>query len=186
MKKFILLFLTLSTISACGAALNSAMTMNMVEGDQKRVQSLLESPEAFSEFLSNTTIKNWDDQHGTQIEYHSVDGRTWLVYPGNTRAVKGQWQVQSSNGQTQICYRYGIRTYNPVTRRQGGKWECSAAIFILLADEVVDGDVLRLQGRGAFPQKMPPKVNVSISAAMAAIGLQPLRSPNKVNWEYTR
>ncbi|MEP3392841.1 MAG: hypothetical protein ABJN34_04135 [Litoreibacter sp.] len=186
MKRLLMLGLTLTTISACGAALNSTLTTFMVEDDKTRVQSLLENPEELSRFLSNTTIKDWDDRHGTQIEYHSTDGRTWLVYPGNTRAVQGQWQLQSSNGQPQMCYLYGTGSYNPVTRRKGGNWECTPAILTLLADEVVDGDVLRLQGRGAFPQQMPPRVNVSISEAMAAIGLQPLRSPNKVNWEYTR
>lgn len=186
MKRLLVLGFMLAFLAACSDKLNSTLMTFMVEGDKARVQSLVANPEELRRFLANTTIKNWDDRHGTQIEYHSSDGQTWLVYPGNSRAVRGHWQVQTAGEQTQMCYRYGRNTYNPVTRRGGGSWECSPAILTLLSDEVVDGDVLRLRGRGAFPQKMPPRVNVSISEAMQAIGLPPLRSPNKVGWEYTR
>ena len=55
-----------------------------------------------------------------------VDGKAYLWYPGNQRIVVGEWKTQADpRGQsyTQLCYRYGPNTYNPVTRSRG---ECVA------------------------------------------------------------
>lgn len=62
--------------------------------------------------------------HGIQVEYYSPAGGAYLWYPGNRRVVAGEWQYRKGGT---ICFRYGPRTYNPVTRKRGGRWECSQA-----------------------------------------------------------
>lgn len=151
---------------------------------QAEKKALYSSPDRLRAFLQDTTVKTWIREHGTQIEYHSTDGRTWLVYPGNTRSVQGEWKIQPAGKTSQICYRYGKNTYNPVTGQKGGKFHCKPA-WLFLNDrtaQAVDGDVLKLRGRGEYPQPLPPKTNLRISTVMKAIGLGELKKPNKFTW----
>jgi len=70
---------------------------------------------------SGNTFVYYGRAHGVQVEYYSANGRNYLWYPGNRRAVPGRWKL--SNKKT-ICFQYGGNTYNPVTRKRGGRWEC--------------------------------------------------------------
>ncbi len=70
--------------------------------------------------FSNTTNIYYGNSHGVQVEFTSKKGGSFLWYPGNRRVVSGSWKQKGKN----ICFQYGSNTYNPVTKRSGGKWEC--------------------------------------------------------------
>lgn len=95
------------------------------------------SAELLQRFFSDATIFNLDnEQHGTQVEYHSTDGRSYLWYPGNRSVVQGQWRVESVPGGTRLCYLYGPNTYNPVLGTRGGNWECRRGGEAMLSQDV--------------------------------------------------
>lgn len=98
--------------------------------------------------VSNRTMMMRDSHHGDQFEFLSNDGRTWLWYPGNRTLVRGDWKADRSN----ICFRYGANAYNPVTKQQGGKWECTPfANWKPRALGAYRGDVFDLTQRNAVP-----------------------------------
>lgn len=69
------------------------------------------------------TIVFHDPLHGTQVEHYAAGGEAFLWYPGNRRTVPGRWEVRTAK--QRICFRYGTQTFNPVTRRRGGAWNCT-------------------------------------------------------------
>jgi hypothetical protein len=152
----------------------------VAEEDEPRFNALLAEPAAVRDFLADTTIKSWDDDYGTQIEYHSADGRVWLVFPGNFRSVEGFWKIRGPAGNPRLCYRYpGSR--DAITGDPGDEWDCGPAALRLTDDEIVDGDVLQLRRRGQarYPRPLPQEIDVSITEVREEIGLGPLRQPNK-------
>lgn len=76
--------------------------------------------------LTNVTNLSFDPGHGTQIEYVAPNDTSFLWYPGNTMVLPGRWNtVPAQHGQAaQICFDYGPRSYNPVTRVYGGSVSC--------------------------------------------------------------
>lgn len=110
--------------------------------------------------LRDRTRNVHDAGHGTQINYTSADGRSFLWYPGNNVILPGAWKVERRPGTVwgtrqdivHVCYRYGPNTYNPVTGSQGTSWECSyAALSLHRVRESATGDVLGLARRSAVP-----------------------------------
>ncbi|MBX3498962.1 MAG: hypothetical protein KF889_05915 [Alphaproteobacteria bacterium] len=110
--------------------------------------------------LSDRTRNVHDSGHGTQINYTSTDGRSFLWYPGNNAILPGFWKVERRQGViwgtrqdiVHVCYRYGSNTYNPVTGSQGAGWDCSyAALSLRRTRESATGDVLGLTQRSAVP-----------------------------------
>lgn len=97
---------------------------------------------------SNVTVMTYSSSHGTQVEYLGSNGMSYLWYPGNRVVLPAPWKVE--NGQ--MCYRYGKRTYNPVTKTKGGKWECRPVA--ISKQSVVDsarGDIFGLSKRKSVP-----------------------------------
>lgn len=97
---------------------------------------------------------SYSSAHGTQVEFLSSAGRTYLLYPGNTGIVKGSWRLDRTEetGVFNICFRYPSNSYNPATGQAGGGWECQIAGFYFAGlSEVVPGDLLGLSRRSAFP-----------------------------------
>lgn len=164
-------------LAACTSA--DIATLGVADADEPRYRALLADPGALRAYFADTTVRTWSEDHGTQIEYHSADGQTWLVYPGNMRAVRGRWEIRGPAGNPRICYLYGPNTYNPVLDRPGGRWNCWPAAFDVTAKEVVDGDVLRLRGRERFPRPLPAGVNLRLDTVMREVGLGPRTGPNK-------
>jgi hypothetical protein len=74
-------------------------------------------------YFSGATILSYDSRHGTQVEYHAPNGRSYLWYPGNTLILSAHWRIQAD----QLCYLYPSSSYNPVTGDYGGNWECRSA-----------------------------------------------------------
>jgi len=76
---------------------------------------------AGNKFFSGKTFVFYERSHGIQVEHFSGSGRVYLWYPGNRGVVKGRWRTKKGS---QICFQYGQNTYNPVTRKRGGRWQC--------------------------------------------------------------
>lgn len=118
--------------------------------------------------ISNQTIRTYSPAFGTQIEYHGADGRTALWFHGNRRIVHGRWRSKMRvipsklSGKKyaipMLCYTYGSNTYNPVTKKRGGKEKCIAAsIAFKRLKGARKGDVFRLAGRTGVPFVMQKK-----------------------------
>lgn len=106
---------------------------------------------AFAEELGNYTYMTRSPGHGTQVEYMSSAGQTYLWYPGNRVILEGRWKREGSD----VCVAYGENTYNPVTGSSGGAWECSPYRgFVAGISERMRGDVLGLAGRRGVPFKL--------------------------------
>ncbi|MEP3844939.1 MAG: hypothetical protein ABJM43_06325 [Paracoccaceae bacterium] len=96
--------------------------------------------------------------HGTQIEYHAPNGRSALWYPGNTGTVPANWKVVPAvhgSRDHRICYQYPSASYNPVTRSNGGQFECTGfATFTNDLRQIVSGDPFALAS-GRVPYRLP-------------------------------
>ena len=152
----------------------------MSPAGKKHFKRLYSHGDALNAFLSNTTVRSYDQRHGTQLEFLMADGRTYLWYPGNKTLLSGYWQIKSTFDGPDMCFRYEEDTYNPVTQRRGGGWECGdASLYLLKVDEVVDGDPMRLSsGRLPFVLNKEQK---SIGSLAERSG-HPGTYPNKVDW----
>ena len=119
--------------------------------------------------LSNKTRMTYGPGHGTQIEYVAADGQNYLWYPGNRVILTGRWQACEARFEASpesgeqvvitygmICYKYGRRTYNPVTKTRGGNWKCTpAGVSEKRIVELRSGDIFGLAGRKAPPFVLP-------------------------------
>lgn len=116
------------------------------------------SPSATGASFSSVDVQGktalfYDKGHGNQVEFYDPDGRCFLWYPGNTKAVPGQWLVSGQN----ICFQYGKNTYNPVTGEKGDDWHCEP--IQEWKKDIVDtvlGDVFSLSLTGA-PYQLPAR-----------------------------
>ncbi|MEM9938743.1 MAG: hypothetical protein AAF768_07850 [Pseudomonadota bacterium] len=109
------------------------------------------------------TIRTYSKQHGTQIEYIAPHGTAYLWYPGNRTGVVSQWKTSPhpNHGHPEMCFRYGVNTFNPVTQMRGGQWECGrAARYVQKIREAVSGDPYQLQSR-RIPFVLPESKEVS-------------------------
>lgn len=103
-------------------------------------------------FFANKTYMTSYSGHGTQVEYLRSGGAAFLWYPGNTIVVRGNWKVEVRDAGALICFRYGRNTYNPVTRKRGGQWECmGTARQASLIVESARADVFGLAKGSAVP-----------------------------------
>lgn len=119
--------------------------------------------------MANKTFRSYSPQHGTQLEYNAPDGRTYLWYPGNAVVLEGRWRVEPDPHAPKLletppgsgnivegpprfrrCYQYGSNTYNPVTGRRGGEWECQG-VFSQGLGQPRGGDVFGLARRKTVP-----------------------------------
>ncbi|WP_316356105.1 hypothetical protein [Devosia sp.] len=101
--------------------------------------------------LAGHTVMIYDPQHGTQVEYLSQRGRTFLWYPGNDVVLDGRWKRDGDD----LCFQYGENTYNPATGQQGGGWECMPfALYAQAIGERAPGDVFGLAERNRVPFRL--------------------------------
>lgn len=107
------------------------------------------------------TVKSYDTDHGTQVEYMSPNGRCYLWYPGNRVVLPCKWKITRQPAKTvfdkeraevdipHVCYSYPENSYNPVTKQRGSGWQCSPA---LAASTSESGDItFRLPAPGFHP-----------------------------------
>lgn len=105
--------------------------------------------------LANKTQQSFSPGHGMQVEYLAPDGATWLWYPGNGNILGGGWKTEGAD----ICFRYGKNTYNPVTKHEGGGWECTPLkVYNQTLVTSTKGDIFGLAGRKKVPFNLPAKL----------------------------
>jgi hypothetical protein len=105
--------------------------------------------------LANKTQQSYSPGHSMQIEYLAADGASWLWYPGNTKVLAGEWKAEGSD----LCFRYGKNTYNPVTRQKGGGWDCAPLkVYNQTLVSSTKGDIFGLAGRKKVPFDLPKKL----------------------------
>ena len=128
----------------------------------------------------NATRMTYDSFHGTQIEYSTAGGKTYLWYPGNPVILPGAWKTETeqtvsiSEGGKKfaalfgvICGRFGANTYNPATGVVGSQWECEpAGKSELRTVDRRDGDVFGLAQSKAVPFVLP-KDRTSLDEVLA-------------------
>lgn len=104
--------------------------------------------------FAGVTFVHYNRAHGTQVEYMAKNGKTYLLYPGNSVVVRGAWKLDRTDKPNvfSLCFKYPGNSYNPITKQAGGGWECQPAGFSLV--DVVDsanGDVLGLAKSEGVP-----------------------------------
>jgi hypothetical protein len=108
--------------------------------------------------LAGRTGKFDGPGHGTQIEYFDPDGTAYLWYPGNRSGVPSEWKTLPRSGNkkyARICFRYPSKSYNPLTKNYGGRWECrSSQTFAVTMTSLFEGDEFDLKS-GRIPKSMP-------------------------------
>jgi hypothetical protein len=105
-----------------------------------------------ADFVNKTRV-SFGPGHGTQVSYMRSDGAVFLWYPGNRVVLRGDWRIQDGR----VCFRYGANTYNPVTGRGGGGWECRPiGAFSRTTVDRVPGDVFGLTKRNTVPFVLAP------------------------------
>lgn len=134
------------------------------------------TPQKVSALLRNTTTRIWDKGHGTQVEYLSAGGKAFLWYPGNRSVVVGDWKTQAREGGSvsEICFRYGQESYNPVTGQSGGTWSCrNATGYLVNLDVIVRGDPFNLTS-GRVPYVLPKQERISLGKLFQRAGRAPV------------
>jgi hypothetical protein len=141
------------------AVLASAVLPNRADAqkpDNAPAAERLSVAEARKLFVCKTHM-SFSAGHGTQISYLRSDNIEVLWYPGNAVLVRGRWRIaehanEPPGGYADICFQYGTSSYNPVTGRTGGEWECRPAhVYARSMVEHSDGDVFGLANRTAVP-----------------------------------
>ena len=108
-------------------------------------------PAAFAQQLGDYTHLSVSPDHGTQVEYLSSNGKTFLWYPGNRTILAGQWKRDGDN----VCFAYVGNTYNPSTGHRGGGFECmSFDLYWRTIEQRMAGDVLGLSTRTEVPFRL--------------------------------
>jgi hypothetical protein len=112
----------------------------------QKVNAVSASAKSLRDFMANTTSLGWNEYHGTQLEYLGANGVTYLWYPENRSALRGEWRTEDRAGMgTWICFRYSANSYNPVTGSSGSQWECSPAWpYVFEKRSVISGDIFDL------------------------------------------
>jgi len=148
------------------AACNSPST-NGPTSSPTNAYSFPTGTSAFRKALVGKTLKFDSAGHGTQIEYFAPDGKAYLWYPGNTRAVPSNWKVVSPTGTPLVCFQYPSQSYNPVTKNFGGEWECQPnTSFAKKLSDIVEGDPFNLQS-GGLPAQMQRRAVLTMEQVLA-------------------
>lgn len=176
LRTMVLGSIVLSFVAACG----DEAELLAHKAHKAQIDAMERSSVEMASTLTNATVVTHDPnslikQHGTQVEFHASNGKSFLWYPGNRRIVFGEWKVREVaprnsrdriivNGEwvhdpskplnVEVCYRYGYNTYNPVTRQMGGEWQCSRPYYG--ESEFLVGDPFEL-GSGEVPFVIPDK-----------------------------
>ncbi|MES0871236.1 hypothetical protein [Pseudovibrio sp. SCP19] len=178
----ILLLLSLLTVALTGCQSQSACNKSD-ECFTKRISSSKKTMEtyAYKDIFSDTTTKSWSKKQGTQYEYFSKSGRSYLVYPGSTHVLKGRWEVVHTGSDAEICTQYPVNQRSSVAGMPSGHWECKNTFtYTKHLDEIRDGDPLRLARTSKLPKVLPPNINLPIQAAMYEVGYKAKLARNKV------
>lgn len=97
-------------------------------------------------YYKGVTVMTYKKPYGTQVEYFSPNGKTFLWYPGNRDVVRGEWKAnKGQDGYPQTCFRYQSNSVNPYTKVPGGNWQCAQSIYFMFTDvQRIKGDAFGL------------------------------------------
>jgi hypothetical protein len=105
--------------------------------------------------LAGRTKVFYSHEYGTQVSYYSPDGHEWLWFPGNPVIIPEQWRAEDRpTQQAAICFKDPPNTFDAVTLRRGGDWECHLAMNLIpLGSRIAQrkGDIFGLSQRSAPP-----------------------------------
>ncbi len=80
------------------------------------------SDEKVASISNDITIRFFDQyQHGNQIEFNSISGKTFLWYPKNKTLVSGFYKIKDNRV---ICFNYSGIARNEFTGEMSGNWNC--------------------------------------------------------------
>lgn len=111
----------------------SACVPEGIPGADRDILSGNEYADTTAGFLQNVdpayprpgvTYATADYLYGVQIEYFAADGTSYLWFRGNTKPLRGEWKVQGSSFNPDLCFKYGTNTRDAVTGTRGGNWQC--------------------------------------------------------------
>ncbi|GAW36531.1 hypothetical protein RA2_03603 [Roseovarius sp. A-2] len=105
------------TVVGCGGTPPTAVRTSVAE-----VESRTNRFPAYP--VAGTTYLSFNRAHGFQVNYIAPQGRAWLWYPGNDRAVPEEWKTDTVRGIPAVCFRHPPGSFNPVTRRRDGAYTC--------------------------------------------------------------
>lgn len=116
---------------------------DVLPGSREQAARFGASPQAGQTYLTYSP-------HGYQVNFFDANGKSWLWYPGNVRAVPEDWKFVSAD----ICFRHPKNTANPVTGRAGGNFECMPKELLRRTTvAALDGDPFNL-ATGAVPYRL--------------------------------
>lgn len=111
--KVILGLLSLLLLASCGGQNNNPLA------------EIMQRDVLFPDYpKGGWTYLSFSQAHGFQVNYLSADGKAWLWYPGNTKAVSEEWKRKRVSGQEAVCWRHPSNSYNPVLKKRGGSFAC--------------------------------------------------------------
>ena len=147
-----------------------------------------ENVNKWRQLLTDTTLISWDNVHGTQLEYHNGDGGTWLVYPGNSQVLQGEWLISNQSGKPSICYRYYTNGKNPSTGIAGIDWECVPSPLAHRHShlEYYDGDIFKLYQRVGFPDSPSLLQQMSLEELSLLFSISVQSKSKKPLWHSTQ
>lgn len=183
-----MLFALTVGLAGCNLVTNedsiAVVETNPVEGPT--AANIARDVDVFRSFIAGKTFRAFDPQHGNQVEFFARDGTVSLWYPGNSDLVPGRWIAEplNINGPTQICFKYGLDSFNPVTERRRGNWECrDASAWLKDVKEIRNRDPLEISRALPFVLNAQPEQSTSDLARRA--GLSPPQEANLANWSQT-
>lgn len=78
---------------------------------------------------ANRTYLSFSRAHGFQVNFIGSNGRAWLWYPGNPKAIPETYKFETVNGIEALCWRHPENSFNPVTQTTGGDFKCEPLDF---------------------------------------------------------
>ncbi|WCL51008.1 hypothetical protein [Leptospira sp. GIMC2001] len=122
---FLILFLMVTiNVGSCKTSENSLGNEHIVDKYMHIFKSL--SNNEVKSITENVTLRHFDEEHhGNQIEYNSLDGKTYLWYPNNKLLVIGHFKIKENKI---ICFNYNGKVKNQLTGEIGGVWNCQEIV----------------------------------------------------------
>ena len=138
----------------------AAMALSVAGASVRAEHSETGGPFAFHTFLS------YDSSHGVQIEYMSGDGGAYLWYPGEDKAISGEWRVLGD----EVCFNYPGYGFDIVPDVPPGETHCmTIAYFFETTLAKIENDPFVLSAGGVPFKLSPGDFFAGFAAVQAAI-----------------
>jgi hypothetical protein len=123
-KSSLLFLIVMISLESCKTSESSLGNEHIVDKYMHIFKSL--SNDEVKSITENVTLRHFDEEyHGNQIEYNTIDGKTFLWYPNNKLLVVGHYKIKENKI---ICFNYNGKVKNHITGEIGGVWNCQEII----------------------------------------------------------